>query len=170
MLVCLMKNKTVKISILYILFLLLSSPIYGQVSEQQKEFIDVISKAILDYKDARNELQEWTVRDQRKESVQSILSGQYRINDWYGTVKMLNTDSSGNARLRIEIAPKIIIKTFGDDTMIRKGTELYKRLINMSRGLRVKFSGQFFPDENDYIEEVNYGRRYEGASLCISLF
>ena len=67
----------------------------------------------------------------------------------------MNTNSSGDARLKIEIAANIFIKTYSDDTLVMKGSDVYRKLMNLSRGMLVKFSGQFFPDEKDYIEEAS---------------
>jgi len=129
--------------------------------EGQIQFSDAVSISSRNYEDAKNELQQSSIRDKRKEDISSILRS-YTINSWVGTINQLETNTDGKAILSVRIAPNIEIKTWNNalsdiasNTLIEKGTGLYKDLFNLSNGQRVIFSGSFFPSEADHIEETS---------------
>jgi len=115
---------------------------------------------------ANNELEESSLRVQRKNAIASLNMGYY-IEGWVGTLDKLETTTKGKAYIRIKINPNLNVKTInnefsdmGYDTMIEMDSELFQVLVNLKRGQRVRFSGQLFRDtisgaENDFYKEVS---------------
>ena len=64
--------------------------------------------------------------------------------------------------MSIKISPNIHIKTWNnslsdimDNTLIEKNSPVYKSLFNLVAGQDVKFSGNFFISQEDYIKETS---------------
>lgn len=132
-----------------------------QVPEQQLRFIESITNHTASFNKALNELQQASVREQRKLAISSSLKS-YVVNSWVGTINKLTTNTDGDAILSIRIAKNIDVKTWNNslsdmtsNTIIKKETPVYRSLINLSTGQRVKFSGSFFPSKKDHVEELS---------------
>lgn len=131
------------------------------IPEDQLRFVEVVTENISGFKGAKNELQQSTMRDQRKGEILSTL-GSYSVSSWVGTINQLKTNTEGKAILSVRISPNIEIKTWNNalsdiasNTLIEKGTPVFNSLFNLSSGQRVKFSGSFFPSETDFIQETS---------------
>ncbi len=131
------------------------------INAEQVQFINVVEKYSSGFRDAKNELQQSSLRDQRRDEIEKSVRGR-TASLWVGKITQLDTNTEGDAILSISISPNIEIRTFnnalsdyGSGTLISKGTDLYKRLFNLSAGQKVEFSGSFFYDEIDYIEETS---------------
>lgn len=127
----------------------------------QKRFVETVSKFISDYGNAKNEIQQSLLRDLRKESISRVLSGS-SIQNWVGQVSNLETNSAGDAIFGVSIFNNISIKTWnnslsdiGSNTMIKKGSNLYNKLLDLSKGDWVAFSGNFIPSNEDHIRETS---------------
>ena len=134
--------------------------IYSQPGEEI-DFIIVIEKYVKSFSEAKNELQQAILRDERKQDTAKLVGSMY-IKSWIGTINELSTNSEGKAILSVRISPHIEIKTWNNsisdimsNTLIEKGTLLYKTLTHLSTGQKVKFSGSFFPSADDFIEETS---------------
>ncbi len=124
-------------------------------------FISVIKEYVKNFSEAKNELQQSLLRDRRKQDISRLINSTH-VKSWVGTINQLSTNSEGKAILSVRISPYIEIKTWNNalsdimaNTLIEKGTLLYKTLIPLSIGQKVKFSGSFFQSPNDYIEETS---------------
>jgi len=126
---------------------------------KQKHFVETVETYIDKFSRLTNELQQSLLRDQRKEGISKSI-GSLRVNSWVGTINDLATNSEGKATLSVRMSPNISISTWNNafsdimsDTLIDKGTSVYKNLLPLSIGSKIKFSGSFFPSELDFIEE-----------------
>ena len=127
----------------------------------QEQFINTIENYVNGFREAKNELQQSVLRDQRKTELAKLMGGR-SVSSWVGTISQLETNTEGKAILSIRISPHVEIKTWNNtfsdinsNTLIAKGSELYSSLLNLSRGQKVQFSGSFFSSEADYIEETS---------------
>jgi hypothetical protein len=127
----------------------------------EDKFINVVEKYSNKFHQAKNELQQSLLRDQRKQELSIFLNSLY-VKNWIGTINQLSTNSEGKAILSIRISPNIEIKTWNnalsdimEKTLIDKGTPIYKTLTPLSTGQKIKFSGSFFSSSDDYIKETS---------------
>ena len=127
--------------------------------EEQKQFIQIVTKYIKEYNGAINELQKAALRDKRKNELASIVSSLV-VSNWEGSITELDTNNDGKGVLSIKIAPKIILSTWNNalsdiasSTLIEKDSSVYQALLNFKNGTKVKFSGKFFTSETDFFEE-----------------
>ena len=132
-----------------------------QMPEDQRIFVLAITEYATGFRKVKNELQQSTLRDQRKMAISCSL-GSYSVNSWVGTINQLKTNTDGKAILSVVISPNIEIKTwnnalsdFASNTLIEKGTPVFNSLFDLSNGQRVRFSGAFFPSDVDFIEETS---------------
>lgn len=131
------------------------------IPPSQKLFINIIEKYIKGFHAAKNELQQSSLRDQRKKELAELIH--YRsASSWVGTIFRLETTTDGKATLSIRVTPDIEIKTWNNsfsdidsNTLIEKGSPLYNSLFDLSHGQQVEFSGSFFRSNTDYFEETS---------------
>ena len=129
--------------------------------QNQLSFESIVIKFTVLYKKADNELKKSAIRLERKNALQG--SGiPHNITNWVGTLVDLSTNSDGKAYITIRIHPDIEIKTWNnalsdisDNTLIEQTSELYKKLMNMKKGQKVKFSGVFVLSDNDFFKETS---------------
>jgi len=129
--------------------------------KNQKQFINTVEKYIDRFNSAKNELQQSSLRDQRRKEISKSIDSM-RITSWVGTINQLSTNSEGKAILSVRISPNISIKTWNNalsdimaNTLIEKGTSVYEKLLPLSIGRKIKFSGSFFPSESDSVQETS---------------
>jgi hypothetical protein len=132
-----------------------------QMPEDQLRFVRAVSEYASGFVGVRNELQQSTMRDQRKIVVSNVLGG-YSVKSWVGTINQLETNSEGKAILSVRVSPDIEIKTsnnalsdIASNTLIEKGTPVHSSLFSLSKGQQVMFSGNFFSSDDDFIEETS---------------
>jgi TonB family protein len=122
----------------------------------QQKFIDVISKSRGEFASANNDLKRSFSRHQRKKRLKAIIGNKLSITKWIGEISSMSTAQNGNALLNV--------KLFGDETIelfnmnknsISIETELFEKLMNLSVGDIINFSGHYLTSkkENDYIRE-----------------
>jgi hypothetical protein len=128
---------------------------------EETQFINTVDKYVRGFQKAKNELQQSTLRDQRKNEIAKIIKDRV-ILSWTGKINRLETNTEGKAILSIKISPNIDIKTWNNafsdinsNTLISKGSVLYNSLFDLSYGQQVEFSGSFFSSQFDYIEETS---------------
>lgn len=127
----------------------------------QDYFILTVEKYVAGFRQAKNELQQSALRDQRKNEISKIIS-ERAVSSWVGRINKLETNTEGKAILSIRISPDIEVKTWNNafsdinaSTLISKDSSLYNNLFELSRGQRVEFSGSFFSSQADYVEETS---------------
>lgn len=132
-----------------------------QMPDEQLRFVQAVNDHATGFREAKNELQQSAIRDQRKIAVSSVLDS-YSVSSWVGTINQLETNTEGKAILSVRISPDIEIKTWNNalsdissNTLIEKGTPVFASLFDLSDGQQVKFSGSFLPSESDFIEETS---------------
>lgn len=129
--------------------------------ENEIRFISVVEKYVKSFSETKNELQQSLLRNQRNQDLSKSFNSLY-IKSWIGVINQLSTNSEGKAILSIRISPNIEIKTWNNslsdimaNTLIDKGTPLYKILTTLSTGQKVKFTGNFLPSSDDYMKETS---------------
>lgn len=125
------------------------------------QFISAVEKYVIGFREAKNELQQSALRDQRKNEIAKTI-GRRTVSSWVGKINQLETNTEGKAILSIQISPDIEIKTWNNalsdinaNTLISKGSSLYSSLFDLSHGQQVEFSGSFFSSQSDYVEETS---------------
>jgi len=127
--------------------------------EKQIQFESVITTFSQQFDKAQNELQESSCRKDRMNAIKELKINT-QINDWIGTLSQLKTNTEGKAYITIKLNNNLTIGTWnnaisdiGDNTLISMDSALYKTLINMKTGQKVKFSGSFINSDLDYFKE-----------------
>lgn len=141
-----------------------SDRLEAAVPQQQKDFIAAIITARDDFKSkGGNEIQQERTRDARRTAIRNVLDS-YKIQDWFGTVSSISTNSDGLGILQITIndRPTIEIATWNnalsdtmDDTLIPKSSPVYDVMADLKKGDKVWFSGRFVPNDRDAIREAS---------------
>lgn len=128
----------------------------------QTDFVAVIENYAEQFRKASNELQESTLRDQRRVAMMDALNSERVIKGWKGTLQKLETNTEGKAIISVRLSPTIKLVTWNnalsdmaDQTMIEKGTAPYTALANMSVGDAVEFSGSFLSSGQDGVRETS---------------
>lgn len=140
----------------------------------QAAFIQTVESYYQQYKDAPNELKGSALRTQRKEALAKQLSSM-KINGWGGTLQSLDTNSEGKAAIRIKLDGSDIeigtwnngLSDIGSDTLIANSSPLYNAISELAKGDHVVFSGDFLPEDRDYIAEQS---PTENGSMTSPLF
>jgi len=127
--------------------------------EKQKQFESVIATFSQQFDRAQNELQESSYRRDRMNAIKE-LKIDTQINGWIGTLNQLKTNTEGKAYITIRLNNNLTIGTWNnafsdimDNTLISIDSALYKTLINMKTGQKVKFFGSFINSDLDYFKE-----------------
>lgn len=129
--------------------------------EQQTSFIKEVADSIQAYHDAPNEMAKGAVRPRRKEAICRVNNGSTNA-EWVGVVETLSTNGDGDGVLSIKIAPHIVVKTWnnslsdiGRGTLLKAGNPVHAVAVTLSQGDVVKFTGKFFQDDTDCIDEAS---------------
>jgi hypothetical protein len=129
--------------------------------ESQQKFMETVASHKKLFKDAKNELQQSSIRVKRRQALGDLRLGM-RVNDWTGSIRRMETTSEGHAAIAVTIGPGIELCTWnnalsdiGSETLIRHGSPLYNLLSQLEKGQKIRFSGFFFPSEDDYYEECS---------------
>ncbi|WP_234186404.1 hypothetical protein [Shinella sp. NM-101] len=127
----------------------------------QLRFLRVVNDAMKAYHDAPNEMAKGSLRPKRKLAI-CDLNTKSTDGDWTGLIEKLSTNNDGEGVLAIKIAPHIVVKTWnnslsdiGRDTLLQPDSPVYAAAITLREGDMVKFTGTFFPDDIDCIDEAS---------------
>lgn len=126
-------------------------------------FIDAIQSYVSRYSAASNELQKSAARADRARRLARLMTTMQVVR-WVGTLREMKTISDGTATIAIHLPESAItVSTVWSNpfdpaskTLIDPSLSLYKRLSSMSKGSEVTFSGNFLPDDQDYIKETSF--------------
>jgi hypothetical protein len=138
------------------------SRIYAnQPPPDQDNFAQLVTKNAKLFEQAKNELQESSLRRTRKKELAAALIDR-SVTDWIGKIESLETNSDGKAMVSLSIGDNIEIKTwnnalsdYADNTLIDESSPVYESLFNLTKGQRVKFSGTFLSSTTDHISETS---------------
>lgn len=127
---------------------------------REAEFIKLVEESRRNYSSAQNDLAAGGVRVSRKVAICKILSNDYSVSDWVGTISDLSSNNDGRGVLSIRIAKDVNLKTWnnavsdiGSNTLIDPSSPLFSKLSEMSKGTKVKFSGTFIAGGEDCVQE-----------------
>lgn len=127
----------------------------------QLRFVRVVGDAINAYNDAPNDMAKGALRPKRKDAICSVL-GESTEGEWTGLVETLSTNNDGDGVLAIKIAPHVVVKTWnnslsdiGNNTLLKPSDPVHTIAVTLKEGDLVKFSGTFFKDETDCIDEAS---------------
>ena len=130
--------------------------------EAQRIFTQTVLSFIKRYQDAETDFQRGSLRPARKDAICGSLASR-NIEDWYGYVKSISTNSDGFGIVEIELAEDILIATWNNslsdlesNTLISPDSSLYQQLGSIPEQSLVKFSGRFFRSKTDCIEEKSF--------------
>jgi hypothetical protein len=124
-------------------------------------FIATVKNARQQYNAGQNDMVKGAARPARKTALCNSLTGVEAVN-WVGKIAKLSTNNDGRGVLAISIADDIQVKTWnnalsdtGDHTLIDPSSNLYRRALNLQTGQIVSFSGHFFRNDTDCIQETS---------------
>lgn len=127
---------------------------------EQIAFVEAIQRATADARNAANDMAKGGVRAARAEQVCQALNGSDRVHGWVGEVKKIDSNSDGKGVFSVSLGRNVTLTTWnnafsdiGSGTLIEPGTELFNTISSMSRGDLVKFSGRFFANDVDCVNE-----------------
>ncbi|MDE1891307.1 MAG: hypothetical protein KGI13_02250 [Betaproteobacteria bacterium] len=130
-----------------------------QLPNDEKKFINIVSKAQQDAENANNDMQRGGIFSRRNEALCNLLQD-LNISDWIGTVKNLGANSDGKGVLEIELARNISLKTWNNSfsdldyhTLIDPNEKLFKTASNLIVGQKIALSGNFFRDNDSCLLE-----------------
>ena len=83
------------------------------IPRDQEQFINAVEKYVNGFREAKNELQQSALRDQRKNELAKIIRDR-SASSWVGTISQLETNTEGKAILSIRVSPDIEIKTWNN--------------------------------------------------------
>jgi hypothetical protein len=146
--------------------------------QKQEFFLKMCNTFANIYKIAPNDLIKSELRRLRKNTITKILTDK-RIENWKGTIGSIGETSEGNIYLTISFANyDITLNTFNNElpeaisnfkTLIKPGTSIYDKVKEFSAGDEVYFSGNFFPNNSDFIFEQSLtekGSMMQPEFLC----
>ena len=127
--------------------------------DSQKKLEEVCATYSKEFSNAANELQESTIRENRRKALQQL--NIKNASDWIGTLSDMTTTTEGTAHIEITLNNELKVSNWnnrlsdsGANTLIPMDSALYKKLTDMNKGAKVRFSGVFFPnDSKDFIKE-----------------
>ncbi|EDQ6179179.1 hypothetical protein ZX71_001461 [Salmonella enterica subsp. enterica] len=129
--------------------------------KNESAFVDVIEKAIIKSKSAKNDMQIGGIKALRDKEICNILQVK-SVSNWIGQVKKVSANSDGKGVLVLSLPSGILIKTWNNsfsdtryNTLMEPGTEIFNRASELSVGDVVYFSGTFFEDNDNCISESN---------------
>lgn len=119
----------------------------------------VVAKAKSDYTSADNDLKKSVIRTERDESAATAVPGGNFAN-WPGTLEELSTNDNGDAYITVRLDDcDCSVKTWDnpyrdrqDNSLIKTGTSLFNKLLNMHKGDHVVVSGRML-EEGSMTEE-----------------
>tara|TARA_B100001245_G_scaffold234575_1_gene220473 strand:+ start:167 stop:1555 length:1389 start_codon:yes stop_codon:yes gene_type:complete len=148
----------------------------AMIPENQQNIITSLAKFALQYKRSSNAVQQYLIRQKRKEFLAKHLED-IVLTEWIGRIKTLRTTEKGKASLRIELAtdpsqgasdsktvPEFSVtmgtwnnssKDLDYNTLIFPETPLHNWLANINFGEWVVFSGNVFLGDEDYLKEAS---------------
>jgi len=106
-----------------------------------------------------NEIKQGQAQAMRNQALCGAVSG-LQVTNWVGKINSINTNGSGKGALELQIGPDSKIATWNnavsdvvDDTLIPQSSPIYATLANLGDGDKIMFSGTFFHDSENCLEE-----------------
>jgi len=131
-----------------------------QIPADQNEFVAVVEKHRSMLSGAKNNIVKKEVRNARASALMEADVAQF-VGGWIGEVSSIDV-AGDDGVFSVEVGDDIRITTWNnelsdisDETLIKRGSEPYISLMNLSRGDKVRIAGEFLPSEEDYFKEVS---------------
>jgi hypothetical protein len=131
------------------------------MSPSERDFITTLKYTRQQYNAGANDMAKGAIRPARKTALCNFLVGLEATN-WVGKIAKLSTNNDGRGVLAISIGDDMQVKTWnnalsdiGDHTLIDPSSNLYRRALNLQTGQIVSFSGHFFRNDTDCIQETS---------------
>ena len=128
---------------------------------EQDQFIQAVEKARAAYKSGQTDLQRGAARPARAREICAILPSS-EVRQWIGKIKSLTTNRSGDGVLIVEISKGVKLMTMNNSlsdstygTMIKSGSALYQKLLEMKEGDFVRFDAGLFRSNDDCYAEIS---------------
>lgn len=128
---------------------------------EQTRFIQAIENARAAYKTAETDLQRGATRPTRARNICAAVQSP-NLHQWIGTISNLSTNGDGDGILEVTIADGLTFGTMNNaisnaayQSMIKSGTPLYTKLLDMKEGQTVRFDGSLFGSETDCYREMS---------------
>lgn len=126
--------------------------------ESQKNVVLTLEELNQGFTETTNKLRRAKYIEEVKNKLRTSLEGKYEFSDWIGEVVSLDETTSDGAVLEVSIkAPNVSIslrnsaKTAKDEKItISKDSSLYKDLMNLEIGQKIKVSGKFVRNDTSY--------------------
>ena len=130
------------------------------IPQEQKVFCEAVSDFVSQYKAAPNELKKSAVRVARKQKLQELLAT-LQFNGWIGELTDMGTTSDGSAYISVKLEGTSLkvqtwnngVSDISEKTLIPVNSPLFNAISDLNKGIRVRASGQFVADDQDYIGE-----------------
>jgi len=141
-------------SILIISFINSVSAASASLPAQEENFINIISQAQSDAKNADNDMQKGGVKARRDKAICSLMANK-SVKNWVGKVRKISANSDGKGVLEITLAKGITVKTWNNDfsdmqsrTLLDPNSKLFQTASSLKKGESVTFSGTFLPGKD----------------------
>jgi hypothetical protein len=138
----------------------LAAKMVGTMPPDQVQFVAVVNEGRENYqRGAANEMARGAFRPLRAQKLCNVLPRK-NVGNWVGIVDALSTNNDGRGILSIKIDDHVIVKTWNNalsdissDTLMKPGSAIYNKALQMRVGQTVRFSGTFFQDQTDCVRE-----------------
>lgn len=128
---------------------------------EQDRFVQAIEKAREAYKAGQTDLQRGAARPARAREICAALPSS-ELRQWIGKITSLTTNGSGEGVLVVEISKGLKLMTMNNSlsdsiygTMIKPGSSLYQKLLEMKQGDFVRFDASLFRSDSDCYTEIS---------------
>lgn len=128
---------------------------------EQDRFIQAVEKARAAYKSGQTDLQRGAARPARAREICAVLPSS-ELRQWIGKIRSLTTNRSGEGVLIVEISKGVKLMTMNNSlsdstygTMIKSGSALYQKLLEMKEGDFVRFDASLFRSNDDCYAEIS---------------
>lgn len=125
----------------------------------QEDFIIAVKKSRNSYTAANNDMAKGAAVSKRKQQICNALR-KLKVNNWIGNIEKLSSTRDGKGILVVQIEKDIRLRTHvtdwadsKDKTLIPTNSILFQSLANSRPGQQVFFSGSFFTNDRDCVEE-----------------
>lgn len=124
--------------------------------EDQKAFVRANLEAKSAAEKAENDMQKGAAKAVRNKAICDLLRLKRVVSGWVGSVESIGANGDGFGVVSIMIADDVYIKTwnnalsdYGDNTLIKPGTELFDTAATLKKGQLVEFDGTFIKGKAD---------------------
>ena len=133
----------------------------GEMSQEQRQFVDIVDRFDRAYAQAGSDKAKETTRLQRAKAICEAIRTS-AVQHWSGTVFKISTRREGKASLELTLSTHVRVTTWndpvadiGDNTLIDPKSALFDQVILLKKDQQVLFSGSFIPDSTDCFKETS---------------